>query len=315
VTRSIAWDSLSAMSAPADIASRPFVDADAESVATLFARDEEHTLGRPAKLTPSDVRAWLGEVDRENDTWLADGESRPEAAGWIWRRGELANGIGAVDPEARGRGLGAWLVESAVRRASEAGAERLQYDILAGDQGGPGLLRAKGFREVRRFYEMAVELEGPPPAPTVPDGMAIETFREDDARALFDALDEAFQDHWEHHPRPFDEWWEAKRTEPDYDPSLWFVVRDGAEIVAAARNYPNRNGGGWVDALGVRRAYRGRGLAKALLYRTFGEFHARGVTRMSLGVDAQNPTGATKLYESVGMQPELEMVTFEKALV
>jgi ribosomal protein S18 acetylase RimI-like enzyme len=81
------------------------------------------------------------------------------------------------------------------------------------------------------------------------------------------------------------------------------------------RNYPNRNGGGWVDALGVRRAYRGRGLAKALLYRTFGEFHARGVNRISLGVDAQNPTGATKLYESVGMRPELELVTFEKALV
>jgi mycothiol synthase len=303
------------MSAPAEIASRPFADADIEPLATLLAVDEKHTLGRPSKLTPSDVRAWLSEVDLANHTWLTEEDGSPIAAGWIWRRGELANGIGVVHPNVRGRGLGSWLVESAVRRASESGAERLQYDVIEGDKGGPALLTTLGFREVRRFYEMAVELEGPPPAPIVPDGMALETFREEDARPFFDALDEAFQDHWEHHPRPFDEWWESKRTQPDYDPTLWFVVREGDEIVATARNYPNRNGGGWVDALGVRRAYRGRGLAKALLYRTFGEFHARGVNRISLGVDAQNPTGATKLYESVGMQPELEMVTFEKGLV
>jgi GNAT superfamily N-acetyltransferase len=296
------------------IASRPIADADIEALTALVVRDEEHTLGRSSKLTSSDLRAWLGEVDLARDTWLAEDDGRPVAVGWIWRRGELANGMGMVDPEARGRGLGSWLVESAVGRAGAAGAQRLQYDALEPDRLGADLLRARGFREVRRFYEMAVELQGPPPSPAVPDGMTIETFREEDARDFFDALDEAFQDHWEHHPRPFDEWWEAKRAQPDYDPTLWFVVRDGADIVGTARNSPNRNGGGWVDALGVCRAHRGRGLAKALLYRTFGEFHARGVNRISLGVDAQSPTGATKLYESVGMRSELESLTFEKSL-
>jgi ribosomal protein S18 acetylase RimI-like enzyme len=47
---------------------------------------------------------------------------------------------------------------------------------------------------------------------------------------------------------------------------------------------------------------------------TFAEFQRRGVNRISLGVDTQNPTGATKLYESVGMQVELEDTVFEKAL-
>jgi ribosomal protein S18 acetylase RimI-like enzyme len=68
-----------------------------------------------------------------------------------------------------------------------------------------------------------------------------------------------------------------------------------------------------VAALGVRRPWRGRGLGRALLLHTFGEFHRRGVTRISLGVDSENPTGATKLYESAGMQVELEQVVFERA--
>ena len=75
--------------------------------------------------------------------------------------------------------------------------------------------------------------------------------------------------------------------EEDDDQSLWFVVRD--------------------------RAWRGRGLAKALLRRTFCEFWRRGVIHVSLDVDADSPTGATKLYESVGMEVEVEQVVFEKA--
>ena len=133
------------------------------------------------------------------------------------------------------------------------------------------------------------------------------------AASLFhDALDEAFHDHWEHHSIPFEEWWEQKRAAPDYDPTIWFLVRDGDEVAAVVRNDPDRSGGGLVGALGVRRPWRGKGLGRALLLRTFGEFHRRGIQRVALGVDAQNPTGATKLYESVGMQVELEAIVFEK---
>ena len=73
-----------------------------------------------------------------------------------------------------------------------------------------------------------------------------------------------------------------------------------------------RNGGGYVGIIGVRRGRRGRGLAKALLLRTFGEFWRRGVTRVSLDVDADSPTGATRLYESVGMHVEGAMAVYER---
>jgi mycothiol synthase len=123
------------------------------------------------------------------------------------------------------------------------------------------------------------------------------------------AIEEAFRDHWEWHGTPFEKWWELRR---DNDQSLWFVIRDGTEIAAAIRNDAERNGGGYVGIIGVRRAWRGRGLAKALLLRTFGEFRRRGTKRVSLDVDADSPTGATRLYESVGMHVEGAMAVYER---
>ena len=167
---------------------------------------------------------------------------------------------------------------------------------------------------MRRFYGMAIELAGPPPEPVLPEGLTLDVFRSADGHAFHAALGEAFEDHWEHHPIPYEQWWEEKQRAPGFDPTLWFVVRDGDELAATVRNDPDREGGGYVGALGVRRRWRGRGLGRALLLQTFGEFHRRGVNRVTLGVDAESPTGATRLYESVGMTVESETAVFEKAL-
>ena len=293
---------------------RPFTEQDFEDAHALLALDEEHAMGRPSRVEVSDLRAWFGSVDFAQDTWLLEEAGRLVGFGWHEGHGEIASAVGVVHPDARDRGLGNQLVELAERRAREAGGARLHYGTLAADAGAPALLTAQGFREVRRFYEMAVELDAPPPTPALPEGFAIETFRAEDARQFHHALDESFRDHWEHQPRPFDEWWEQRSGEATFDPSLWFLVRDGDEVAAVVRNDANRNGGGWVAALGVRRPWRGRGLGRALLLHTFAEFYRRGMTRVSLGVDSENPTGATKLYESVGMSPDVEQVVYEKAL-
>jgi ribosomal protein S18 acetylase RimI-like enzyme len=126
--------------------------------------------------------------------------------------------------------------------------------------------------------------------------------------------DEAFAGHWEHQPVSFEQWCERQVANPDHDPTLWFLVRAGEDVVAATRNDPERSGGGWIGALGVCPAWRGRGLAKALLLHSFREFHRRGERRVGLGVDSENATGATKLYESVGMSIDTEQVVWEKVL-
>jgi hypothetical protein len=45
-----------------------------------------------------------------------------------------------------------------------------------------------------------------------------------------------------------------------------------------------------------------------------GEFYKRGMRKVGLTVDAQNPTGATRLYERAGMQMTNEYIVFEKKL-
>ncbi len=295
---------------------RPATGDDLSAIAAFLADDEERQLGRPSLAGENDLRAWLGSADLERDSWLYErGEGGIAAFGWVEpHTGGVGVAVGVVHEEAKGRGIGSELVARAEARLRESGSERIHEIAFAVDGRAAELFAAHGYREVRRFWEMAIELDGPPPESSLPDGMRIETFAEAEAKSFHDALDEAFQDHWEHHTRPFEEWWEEKRNAPDFDPTLWFVVRDGEQLAAVVRNDPNRNGGGWVGALGVRRAWRGRGLGRALLLHTFGEFHRRGVSRISLGVDAENPTGATRLYESVGMTTEDEQVVFEKEL-
>jgi mycothiol synthase len=172
----------------------------------------------------------------------------------------------------------------------------------------------RGYREVRRFYEMPIELDAPPPAPAVPGGLALDAFHEDDARAFHVAIGDAFAESWEYQSTSFDEWWAMRRgQERDEDGPLWFVVRDGDEIAATIRNEA-RGGGGHVALLAVRPPWRGRGLGRALLHRSFAGFWRRGLTRVTLGVDSESPTGATKLYESVRMTVESSLLTYEKAL-
>ena len=184
---------------------------------------------------------------------------------------------------------------------------------LAPDNAAPPLLESRGYREVRRFWDMTIELgDDPPRDPQVPEGFRIEPFSSDLARAFHGALEEAFAEHWEYEPQSFENWWERQVAKPDHDPSLWFLVRTDEDVVAATRNDPERSGGGWIGAIGVRPAWRGRGLAKALLLHSFREFHRRGKRRVGLGVDSQNATDATRLYESIGMVVDSEQVVWEK---
>jgi ribosomal protein S18 acetylase RimI-like enzyme len=94
---------------------------------------------------------------------------------------------------------------------------------------------------------------------------------------------------------------------------LWTVAWDGEEVAGVIRGDPKRWGGGF-GMLGVRRPWRRRGLGLALLRETFGLFYDRGEGRVGLGVDAENPSGATRLYERAGMHVEAEHQTWEKEL-
>ena len=294
---------------------RPISPDDFPALAAFLAEDETHLFGRPSRVGVADVTAWLSGPDLTSDTWLFEEDGRLVAAGWVEKHHDTGIAIGIVHRERRGRGLGSELVDRSEERLRALGVGRVHAVTLAPDAAAGPLLTGRGYREVRRFWEMTIELgNDPPPEPLLPEGFRIESFSSELARAFHGALEEAFAEHWEYQPEPFEEWWERQVARPDHDPSLWFVVRTGEDVAAATRNDPERSGGGWIGALGVRADWRGRGLAKALLLRSFREFHQRGQRRVGLGVDSENATGATKLYESVGMVVDSEQVVWEKEL-
>ncbi len=294
---------------------RPVTPADFPAVAAFLAEDETQLFGRPSRVGVTDVTAWLTGPDLPNDSWLFEEDGGVVAVGWVEKHHDTGIAIGVVHRERRGRGLGSKLVDRSEERLRALGVGRIHAVTLAPDVAAEPLLTSRGYHEVRRFWEMTIELgDDPPPEPRLPDGFRIEPFSTELAKAFHGALEEAFEDHWEYQPTPFEQWWERQIARPDHDPSLWFLVRTGDEVAAATRNDPERSGGGWIGALGVRRAWRGRGLAKALLLHSFREFHRRGQRRVGLGVDSENATGATRLYESVGMVVDSEQVVWEKLL-
>jgi ribosomal protein S18 acetylase RimI-like enzyme len=213
---------------------------------------------------------------------------------------------GVVHPEHRGRKLGSSLLDRIEERASEllAGlhAPRFRHAINAGDHAAAAMLQGRGLRPVRHFWHMQIDLTGPIEPGPAPEGSEITGIESpDDLPAIHAVLDEAFADDWGHHPEPFDRWAEDQTGSPSYDPTLWLLATEGGQPVGAltANVWGDR---GWVDHLGVLTPCRGRGIGAALLRRSFAMFAGRGVRRVLLNVDAENPTRATALYERVGMR-------------
>jgi mycothiol synthase len=229
---------------------------------------------------------------------------------------------GYVHPAFKGLGIGTFLLRQAEARAREATAAWpagqslcLHVTIESANAAAQQLIAAEGFRPIRHFWRMEIELEAQPLSPEWPTGVTVGPFVPgQDERLTHAALEEAFTDHWHHRPVPFENWERALLRRAEFDPALWFLARDGAEIAGAALCFDNAEHGGWVRTLGVRPAWRRRGLGLALLRHTFGAFYGRGRRVVGLGVDSQSLTGATRLYKRAGMHVAERYDTCEKLL-
>jgi GNAT superfamily N-acetyltransferase len=291
---------------------RPATDADAEPVTALARAAEEAVRGRSG-VDVDDVRSWWKLVELPTDSWLIERAGELRAAAVLIALREVPDFWGLVRPDEVGRGLGSALLTIGENRARERGAAKLHAGTFAESASATEFFERRGYRDVRRYYTMHVRLTESP-VPAWPDGVRVERFRTENARAFYDALNDAFADEWGWEPMEYDEWYRLRIEGDDSDPSLWFVVREGEEIAAVVRNDPNRVGGGWVGAIGVRPRWRRRGIGLALLQHTFAEFYERGVADVRLGVDTQNPSEATRLYERAGMSVEVEDVVYEGEL-
>jgi mycothiol synthase len=185
-----------------------------------------------------------------------------------------------------------------------------------------GELRKTGLALVRHAFRMDIRFdEGTPPAaPIWPEGYELKVIYD---RADWPTVYEVYRDGWRDHfgyvERPAEDnyplW--IHHWERSFVPGTWYVAMDGQEMVGICLCEPTHNDDetfGWVSILTVRRAYRRKGLAMALLQTAFHDLYHKGRRRIGLGVDAMSLTGATRLYERAGMRVDIQVDLYEKEL-
>jgi ribosomal protein S18 acetylase RimI-like enzyme len=150
---------------------------------------------------------------------------------------------------------------------------------------------------------MEVQLGGPPVPAEAPPGVRLRTVDPDiDLPVVHRMLEAAMADHWDALSTSYEDFIDQNVRHDDFDPSLWWLALDGDEAVGALIG-SIQGDRGVVELVGVLRPHRGRGIASTLLRVAFDEFERRGAARVRLNVDSENPTGAVRIYERLGMRP------------
>jgi ribosomal protein S18 acetylase RimI-like enzyme len=302
---------------------RPAALADAEAVAALIAACNAADYDEPLLPAREVHKLWQTPGFRlAHDAWVAVDQGGHLFAYAHLLRHQPASFDPAVyvAPDRRTGEMEALLLarlEAGAREAAPAGGVQLVARVSERNVSGWRVLESAGYRRSLTFMTMEMRLDTPPAEPRWPEGLAVANFDPSrDARATYQADEEASVDKGYHRPMTFEQW--AARMDLNgerCDPALWFLARDGAAVAGVALNFQvGGTGIGWVDHLGVRRPWRGRGVGRALLLHTLGAFFRRGIRRARLNVDAESLTNAPRLYESVGMRTVQEYHIYVKAL-
>ena len=264
----------------------------------------------------------LVEDQNENLVGLVEvwDDSNPPVHPYIWI---------TVNPESDDQDLEDYLMEWAENRALQV-LDRVDpglrvamrsHSIHENDSSKKAKLTS-GMNLIRYSFRMRVEMEETPPKPVWPEGISMRLYDPDkDAFVVYQVDEEAFQDHFGYIKEPPEEAYEKfihhMTGDDSYDPTLWFLAKDGEEIVGICINRKygiEDKDSGYVSSLGVKRSWRRKGIALALLQHTFGEYYRRGIKKVDLGVDAKSLTGATDLYLKAGMFVLRQFDLYEKEL-
>ena len=227
---------------------------------------------------------------------------------------------GGVHPAYRGRGIGRdlvrWMDARGRQQLAAAGADAparlvtfLEDDAL--DQ--RRLFEAAGFTPRRQYTAMRRDLRAPSPRVELPNGLRLLPWSPGIDEQIRLAHNEAFADHWGSQPQTVEQWSSGHAQAAT---SWSFAVLDqsatGPEPAVVGYLMSARIEQDWpvlgytygyVHQLGVRRAWRGRGLSVALLGAAMDAYRADGMEYAVLDVDTENPTGAYGLYARVGFEP------------
>jgi mycothiol synthase len=283
----------------AEFAVRPARPEDTEAAYELFADWQRSSYGE-VEIGPEMFATGLAGADAVFVAETEDGVvgHSDVDGGWI--------DVG-VEPSVRRRGVGTALLRAAEGAAT---AEPTLLTALQSDPPGAAFARASGYEKAWEVWLMGIDLPEKIPEPEWPEGVSMRTYggEEAEAREIKQLLDLAYAEEFHHQPATFENWSRFMFEDPMFDADVWFLAVAGDKIVGAALNWDE----GYIKDLVVHPDWRGRGLGKALVYQTFGEFKRRGLPRVTLKTDSNNPTDAWRLYERAGMRKERTYEIFQK---
>jgi len=241
----------------------------------------------------------------------------------IWVYSSFCN----LRPEWREKGIGTAMLRYNESRQRQIAFEHPQdgsryYQSWAADteKGTIALLESQGYQPVRYELEMLRDLSEPFPEAPLPEGLEVRPVKPEHNRQVIRAADEAFQDHWGYRPIS-DQELEGWMNDSNFRPELWKVAWDGDQIAGSVQNFYNPEANekfnrkrGYTEGISTRRPWRKRGLASALIVQSMKMFKEMGMTETAHGVDAENTSGALRLYKRLGYKVVKQYTTFRKPM-
>jgi mycothiol synthase len=236
--------------------------------------------------------------------------------------------FGFIRPEWRRHGIGRAMMQHNEEHLRQIAAghtvkgKKFYETFLQTTQlGAIALTLQSGYQPVRYSYIMIrPDLENLPDA-LMPEGLEVRPASMEHVRQIWDASQEAFQDHWGY-AREGEEEYQSWLNWPYFKPELWQVAWEGDQVAGMVLNFINtaeneqfNRKRGWTENIAVRRPWRKRGLARALIVRSLAMLKEMGMTEAALGVDTQNTSGALRVYESCGFKPVFTSINYRKEMV
>ncbi len=238
--------------------------------------------------------------------------------------------VGRILPRWRRKAIGGAMLRWVEGRLQEIAAghpPEVEKSFMSfADQGETGLaamLEKSGYGPIRYWFEMVrPNLEDIPDYP-LPEGFEVRPAVPEHYQAIWDADTEAFRDHWGF-SEPSEEDYQAWLVEATFQPALWQIAWEIATNQVAGQvkafidheqNKLYHRQRGWTEGISVRRPFRRRGLARALIAISLRAQKQAGMTESALGVDSENLSGATKVYEDCGFRVSKKLTVYRKPLI